>query len=118
MPEHLIRLRGAWDWTAPDGPRRVDLPATWPAGLAGPLVLARRFQRPRIDPDREALALRLEAVPGLLRVRLNGVEIGGPAAGEIPLGDLPARNLLELEADPAGLGAGPWGAIALVIRAR
>jgi len=118
MPEHLIRLRGAWDWLTEAGPRRVDLPITWPPGLAGPLVLSRRFQRPRVDPDREALALRLGDVPGLIRARLNGDEVAGPAAGEVPLGNLPARNLLILEVDPAGLDEGPWGAIALVIRAR
>ena len=120
MPEHLIRLRGAWDWADPAGTRRLDLPTTWPPGLAGPLVLSRRFRRPRIDPDRESLAIRLADVPGLIVARLNGDEIARPDSGastlEVAPGPLPDGNLLTLEVDPAGVGEGPWGSIALVIR--
>ena len=119
MPEHLIRLRGAWEHHDPAGPRRLDLPTVWPPGLASPLTLTRRFRQPPLGPA-ETISLRLEAVPGLNSARINGVELAGPDAGtsslEIPLQGLTATNLLSLKVDPARVGTEPWGAIALVIR--
>ena len=129
MPEHRIRLRGAWDWHGIEGEaefaRRADLPADWPDDLAGPLRLLRRFSRPPLDPGREAARLELANVPGLVAVRLNGVDLGPVPAGDrdwiIPLGDgLLPRNSLVLEVD---LPPGPearrgWGSIALVISAK
>jgi hypothetical protein len=128
MPEHLIRLRGGWEWRDPGAAsaRRVALPMTWPAGLTAHVRLVRSFQRPTIDPAREALALRLESVSGLVAVWLNGRELARPDAGTtalcLPLDDpMPPRNVLVLEVDPttpgrAGADPEPWGEIALVIR--
>jgi hypothetical protein len=129
MPEHLIRLRGGWEWREPEAAsaaRRVTLPMTWPAGLTSRVRLIRSFQRPPIDPAHEALALRLESVSGLVAAWLNGRELARPNAGAtalcLPLDDpLPPRNVLVLEVDPqvpshAGTDAEPWGTIALVIR--
>ena len=126
MYEHLIRLRGAWDWhPGAGGPGRVALPTRWAADVRSPFRLSRRFHRPPIDPDRETLALRMESVAGLGVVRLNGRELARPAGGVSDLtltleGSLPGTNLLELEVDPAawgeaGLGDSPWGRIALVV---
>jgi len=124
--EHLIRLRGAWQMRRPDDPaetpRRVVLPTSWPAEGAGTLLLTRRFQRPPVAAGRERVRLRLEAVAGLVSVRLNGDELARPAAGTEALeldveGLLRARNELVLEVAPPAPGAepSPWGAIALVI---
>jgi hypothetical protein len=125
MSEHLIRLRGGWEWHAPgDGPaQRVALPMIWPAGLTTHVRLLRSFQRPPLDPAREALALRLESISGLVVVRLNGRALAHPEPGvsalSLPLDDpLPPRNVLELEAGPLTESAEPWGTIALVITAR
>ena len=120
MPEHVIRLRGGWERVDPlgraEGPR-VTLPLPRPGG---PVRLARSFQAPRVDPAREAVWLRVADAPGLRSVRLNGRDLG-PADGleaarayRLPA-DLPARNRLELAAEPASDG---WGSIALVIRDR
>lgn len=128
MAEHRIRLRAAWDLApAPGGPpgpaRRVDLPAPWP-GDAGPTALLRRgFGRPRLDPGRESARLELADVPGLVAVVVNGRRVEpGPGEGvlSVPLPDpLPARNVVELEVDLAGLDpaarARPWGSIAVVV---
>ncbi|QDV33587.1 hypothetical protein [Tautonia plasticadhaerens] len=128
MAEHLIRLRGPWeliDPGAPDAePSRLTLPADRLPRPGGPLRLRRRFGRPaRLDGD-PSCSIRAEAVPGLLRVRLNGVELprppdDRPGAFQAEVGPLlDLRNLLELEVDPArsaGAEVGrPWGSIALV----
>jgi hypothetical protein len=125
--EHPIRLRGGWEWEGPGAPPgggpRVALPMAWPPGIAGPIRLVRRFHRPPIDPAAEALVLRLEEVPGLSAVWLNGLLLARPPAGTSALSldlepGLPDRNVLTLEIDPiAATGrASPWGAIALVVR--
>ena len=138
MPEHLIRLRGAWlaldphDGDAGDGSagaddqgRRINLPITWPAGTHDPVRLVRSFGPPPFDPDHESLILRLEAIDGLESARLNGREIARPSPGttrlDIPLtGPLPRRNVLILDLTPPvpRQGPAPWGAIALVIASR
>src|SRR5205823_3450154 len=75
MPEHWIRLRGGWEWHVPGAgqePRRVTLPL---AGFPGGALLVRSFQKPPLDLRRETLWLRLDAVPGLVLVALNGREL-------------------------------------------
>lgn len=128
--EHWIRLRGAWTChgLGPDADpgRRVDLPTQGPPDRDRPFRMNRPFGRPRLDPLRESLTIRLEGVGGLRLVRLNGRVVAEPTAGtealELPLPEpLPARNVLELEVDPAGrLGPAPgdarWGCVALVVR--
>lgn len=124
MPDHLIRLRAAWDridTSAPDSPIRVDLPTIWSADDgATPIRLSRRFGLPRFDPSREAMALELVDVPGLVAIRLNGQPLRLESAPRVPLGDLLlARNTLELDVDLTGVDRGvPWGTIALVIEGR
>jgi hypothetical protein len=125
MCDHLIRLRGGWVCQEPGGgsARRLTLPVTWTSGLTGRVRLLRSFQRPPFDPARESLALRLESIPGLVVVRLNGREHArpteSPGALWLSLDDpLPSRNLLELEVEPSADSAEPWGVIALVITVR
>lgn len=130
MPEHLIRLRGPWELIDPQAPEsqpsRLALPAERLPSTGGPLLLRRRFGRPARIDGRPPCSLRAEAVPGLLRIRLNGVDLPRPDAGqggaagafEAAIGPLlRVRNLLELEVDPgpaSRTGAGlPWGSIAL-----
>jgi len=126
MPEHRIRFRGAWDWHGPDGEaevaRRVTLPADWPADLAGPFRLLRRFGRPPFDPAAETARLDLANVPGLVAARLNGRDLGEIPPGAIdwsfPLADalLPRNALvLEVELPPGVEGRRGWGSIALVV---
>jgi hypothetical protein len=123
MPDHVIRLRGGWDWDA--GPtRRVSLPIDdWPTPNC--LVrLVRRFQSPPIDPRDESLWLRLDAVPGLRSVHLNGGPLidtaNAGSAIETPLYDvLPAGNRLELlveTGEAVAGGSGGWGLVALIVR--
>jgi hypothetical protein len=127
VSEHLIHLRRAWEGTfVEDGVkvvRRVDLPTTWPLESRAPFVLSRAFQRPRIEPDRERLSLRLASVSGLISVQWNGRELARPTIGTTGLelaleGPIPARNLLVLEVDPAGISDSgtDWGTVALVIQ--
>jgi hypothetical protein len=128
MPEHRIRLRGAWEllaqggWDAPI--TRRSLPTTWPVDLAGPIRLIRRFGMPPIDPASEALSLEFLAVPGLVRIDLNGVELPFPPAGSVDwvvrsVGPLLARNTLTLDVELGRTDrpekAEGWGTIALVI---
>jgi hypothetical protein len=138
VAEHLIRLRGGWEWlgpgsdAAPDAAgtsRRVALPIVWPAPPAvGAVVrLSRAFATPPHDRCLETVVLRLAEVPGLISARLND---GAPARPgpdacdlEMPLDpERTGRNLLVLELDPRAArgqtGAAPraWGVVALVIR--
>lgn len=124
MTEHEIRLRAGWTWRPAEPPgqaeRRLELPGELPDGGPGGLVLERRFRVPPIDPRREAVALRLGAVPGLRAIELDGVappEVG-PGPGEYAVGARPgARCRLTLRVGPDAIGRGsPWGMVALVIR--
>jgi hypothetical protein len=104
----------------------MTLPGLWPLGRARRLRLTRRFRRPRLDKGIESLCLRLQRVPGLDRITLNGaplpLQLDNQGSTEIELPDLPERNLLVLdvslpEADPAGSVAfADWGQIALLVR--
>jgi hypothetical protein len=129
MSEHFIRLRGGWEWHEPGGgsaDRRVTLPMIWPSRLTARVRLVRSFQRPPLDPAREALALRLESVAGLVAAWLNDHELARPDPGtttlRLPLdAPLPSRNVLVLEVDPPPHDPAadePWGEIALVIAGR
>lgn len=129
MPEHRIRLRGAWVWAATDqaGPptRRIDLPLTALGDLPPRFRLARKFGRPPFDPASQSLRLELADVPGLVAVALNGESLPRSSSAEgdwsIPLDDpLPPRNTLTLDVDLGSVAAleGPWGSIALVVEAK
>lgn len=132
MPEHWIRLRGGWEWQTGAADvdaaikRPVTLPIEWPLGQADPVRLLRRFGCPPIDPLRESLTLRLEKVPGLLAVQLNGRTLEGPLGETLTyrlapelIGPLLAKNLLILEVDPARATrpGETWGQIALIVDA-
>jgi hypothetical protein len=131
MTEHEIRLRRAWEGPcSPNEERsaaRIDLPTAWIEKPAGPFALHRNFNLPRDASGQERIVLRLEAVPGLGSLKLNGrfVEIPDPlpAVLEIELHDRgSARNRLSLCVDPA-MWPLPlatdlaWGKIAVVIQA-
>jgi hypothetical protein len=140
VPDHRIRLRGGWESSpvgAPANSERLTLPTRWDSEQPGRLRLTRRFGCPPRAPGRQFLLLILERVPGVHSIRLNEHEIPDVSPDhsnyEIPLDDLPPRNVLVLEVDPsmaheradareapAG-GQGPegssdWGWIALVIQ--
>jgi hypothetical protein len=130
VDEHRIRLRGGWDCleieTADSAVRRMTLPVRWPPDAPRRLRLSRRFGRPHLDATRQCLLLDLDRVEGIQTLLLNGevLAAASPARSsyEIPLGELPERNLLVLEieiSEPSGASAGhdlDWGHIALVIR--
>lgn len=124
MAEHMIRLRGGWELVEPrktDASRRITLPASDLFETPARVVLSRSFQRPRLDPLRETLWLRLEAVPGLTSIALNGREVGrGPFEDPVILlavEDLEPRNLLVIEVEPPGAEEEmDWGSIALMVR--
>jgi hypothetical protein len=128
--EHVIRLRGGWEWIDLDAPhpepRRVALPLAGGLPAARRSRLTRRFGCPPIDANRESLWLRLEHVWGLLAIELNGELIGCEHnAGEgirIPLSNPLPRNKLVLVCCAIDLpgslrgDARCWGEIALVVR--
>ena len=130
MPEHRIRLRGAWDRIEgpTDPPRRLDLPVRWsPIDRVQPFTLRRAFGRPPVDPSRESVILELLDVPGLVAVRLNGALLVGSDgltdSVRLEIGArLLARNVVELDvaAGPgwASVANRSWGAVALVISDR
>jgi hypothetical protein len=96
---------------------------TWPESTSFPLRLVRHFGRPPVDPAREDLVLELDRTPGLLAVRLNGIELAiDPSAGDshrFPLdGILLPRNALLLDCGAEALGVDGWGEVALRIRPR
>jgi hypothetical protein len=128
MAEHLIRLRGGWELRgkAVNLPSRLTLPLGRFPGLppALGLRLFRSFQPPSLDRNREQLWLRLEAVPGLTLVKLDGRTLDRPDAGA-PIehlrldadGPLPARSELMLRVSFCFKRLDqPWGQITLVIR--
>jgi hypothetical protein len=128
LAEHFIRLRGGWECCAMDAPnqvaRRLTLPTVWSEGEAPRLRLTRRFGRPPLDRGCQALSLRLERVPGILSLELNGRSVVSlspeTSSYRIELDDLPARNVLLIEFERHGRcrGSTPesdWGEIALVI---
>ncbi|RUL88424.1 hypothetical protein [Tautonia sociabilis] len=133
MPDHLIRLRGPWellpgpgpDADAPPSPSRLDLPADSPPLALRPCRLRRRFGRPLRLPPGSSCRLRVEHLPGLVRVALNGrILVDGPPDStlELPLpDDLLPRNLLELTLAPSAAipsaSSLPWGVVTLVFEA-
>jgi hypothetical protein len=128
LTEHQIRLRGGWELRedSEGPPRRLTLPFTHVPGFARPLQLYRSFQAPSLDPGREQLWLRVESVPGLLEIQLNGRKLPRPDAGapveivRLDKGPDPAlavRNELMFRVDVALVPPEePWGSVALVIR--
>lgn len=124
MVEHEIRLRGGWVLLDRDRPtaahRIVSLPTRFARGSPRRIQLVRRFGRPTHDPESEQVALRLEAVPGLVRLALNGRE--HPVADRLELENLALgpRNELVLDVDGAdSLGdRDDWGRVALVVTTR
>ena len=130
MPEHVIRLRGGWEWmNLDDGqscPTRLTLPAHFHFAGASRVRLSRRFGRPPFDPRAESLWLCLSQVPGLKSITLNGAPLAlepvGTSCAEIALGELLDRNVLVLDADLpaaefAGLAGGSvWGEVSLRVR--
>ncbi len=130
MPEHLIRLRGGWEWADLDDresrPTRITLPAHLHLSESRRLRLTRRFGRPPMDILTETLWLRLERVPGLKSIAINGAPVPlerlGASPLEVALRELADRNLVELDVNlPASETAGHaieprWGEIALVVR--
>lgn len=120
MSEHLIRLRAAWTLRVGEQARRIDLPTSVKHFPVVPFCLVRAFGRPPLKVDTESLRLRLEDVPGLKTIRVNGVPVrplDGSVPGRLELDlDSPARRfVLELEVDPTDV-PDAWGRIALVVR--
>jgi hypothetical protein len=127
---HAIRLRGGWEHHSPaEGiflSKRFSLPIRWMNGRAGLLILTRRFGRPPYDSACEALWLRMDQVPGVRSLHLNGQPLAqiSPERSryDIPLPELLERNQLEIEVDveEAALRSAPcggdWGVISLVVR--
>ena len=124
MPDHAIALRRAWEGRFGEETRRVDLPIDWSTAGEVPSRLSRVFQRPPIDPEREALLIRFESVPGLRSVLLNGRDLGQPAADGTPwecgIDDAtPRANRLILGLEPAHFPPdSEWGRISIVVRVR
>jgi len=128
--EHSIRLRGGWECRTASSSltesERCTLPIRWTDEAAGLVTLTRRFGRPRYDLAREALWLRLDQVPGMQSLQLNGRPLGriSPTASQydMPLSGLLEKNRVDIELDialaarrSASTGA-DWGLISLVIR--
>ncbi|MGP0070003.1 MAG: hypothetical protein ACLQGP_41175 [Isosphaeraceae bacterium] len=128
MTEHRIRLRGGWECIPLELPHpaayRLTLPTRWNAEVRGPLRLIRRFNQPLLDPGFEVV-LRMEQVPGIRRIHLDGEEspVGTleVSAYEISVDRSLAHHELILEVETSTPN-GPepevseWGVIALVIR--
>lgn len=127
MPDYQIRLRGGWESPGFDGgPRvgRVTLPLPGPPVGPGRIQFARSFQSPPLDRAAESLWLRLQTVPGLVAVHLNGRELSRAPFVEgtllLALDEaVPGRNRLVLDVEPPARlpdPGSPWGEVALVIR--
>ncbi|MGO9468849.1 MAG: hypothetical protein ACLQIB_42925 [Isosphaeraceae bacterium] len=129
LNEHSIRLRGGWECRpaapAESPPKRLVLPTRWTSDQTGLVTLTRRFGRPPLDAAREALFLRLDQVPGIRSLHVNGQPLApiSPASSqyEFPLAGLLDRNQIDVEVDIAAAGARSaapgldWGLISLVI---
>jgi hypothetical protein len=126
--EHRIRLRGGWECDSIDPPAlgscRLALPTRWPAQARRRLRLTRRFNQPRLEA-RSRLILRLEQVPGIQSLELNGqlaIAVSpGRSEYEILLDESAGRHRLVLEIetpDPSDASslATDWGNVSLVIR--
>lgn len=126
MSDHRIRLRGGWEMLEPDEPksppRLVTLPIALEPRSTGRLVFVRRFGRPAHDPAQQQVALVLERVPGLARIRLNGRDRPLLPIDRFVLEnlELAERNVLVLEVEPETTGAprDDWGHVALVVGPR
>lgn len=126
MSEHPIRLRGPWEVHSLGDrpPFRIRLPVDSLPGSTDFRVLVRHFGRPARLAAEDPVRLRLEQVPGVVLVSLNGEELGRREADESGPIELPvnrplqSRNVLELTVAPgpdrtAGNGQ-PWGSVVLV----
>lgn len=118
MPEHLIRLRKAWELESPLGtPRgRLDLPQER-LDLGAPFRLLRSWTAPAALAPDERVLLRLDRVPGLLSIQIDSVT--RPPAGHLTLTAEPGRrSRLILTCDPTTLSEEQrldWGHVALVM---
>jgi hypothetical protein len=128
LAEHVIRFRGGWECHGLGGAagnaRRLTLPTVWNDGSPARMRLTRRFGCPPLEPGCQALSLRMDQVPGIDSLELNGRSIARVSpqisSYRIELGELTERNLLVLEFDrstPASESweGRQWGVIALVI---
>jgi hypothetical protein len=128
VTEHHIRLRGGWECVPCGGPaiarNRLTLPTRWLAREPCRLRLIRRFHRPPAGAV-SRIFLRLENVPGIHSLMINGQTLAGIspdlARYDIPLDELTDRNVLEIEIETPAPGASSdghepaWGEVALVI---
>jgi hypothetical protein len=124
MTEHIIRLRGGWTRALSEIQTRLSLPCHTLQPIACGFVLTRPFHAPRGLESGETVLLRVEQVPGLERIRLDGRVIFETAdANEPPqeldvTGALTGRCVLVLEVGGSEwtAPADGWGHVALVIR--
>ncbi|GIW90072.1 MAG: hypothetical protein KatS3mg109_0504 [Pirellulaceae bacterium] len=130
-PDHVIRLRGPWQYRFVDNHSRageegtVRLPEGWAAWLdtsdsrrpaGGWVILSRRFGHPTgIEPN-DRIYLRIENAPRSAQIRLNGQLLSADTARPIEVSGLLARNnVLELRWR-SGEASGAAPAIQLEIR--
>jgi hypothetical protein len=107
---------------------RLSLPTRWRGDQPARLRLLRRFGRPRHEPAREELFLKLDEIRGTCAIVLNGISLAATSPErshyEIPLDNLRERNVLILEVNLHEFWHGSpasdleWGTICLVIRER
>ncbi len=131
MPEHLIRLRGPWEFRFPTDPGiepiRLPLPSDTLPVARDSMTILRQFGRPARGSASMACRLRCESMPGLLTVHLNGEPLIERSAEnalstdpiEVPIpSPLRLRNRLELtvlgNAASFASPERPWGSVALV----
>jgi hypothetical protein len=128
VTEHRIRLRGGWECLPIGSPEsetyRLTLPTRWSLDSPASLRIIRRFNQPPLESGDE-LVLRMEQVPGIRRLDLDGQRMiqGSPhqSVYELALNPSVDRHqlILEIETptpDHAATEVPDWGAIALVIR--
>ena len=97
-PDHVIRLRGPWEWT-PDGGEPTS--ATLPHAAATAGVLVRPFNTPTGLEDGTRVRLRVEA-DGAAGLTLNGAAVEPDADVTEALGTAGTRCRLGI-AVPAGV---------------